>query len=116
MSFETVDFAVADGVARIRLDRPDARNAMNWQLIRDLRAAAERTVATPGVRAVLLAGTGQSFCAGGDLKEFRAAEDRGQTLFDMAADMHETVRLLRELPVPVPSHLPLPLERHLIPA
>jgi 2-(1,2-epoxy-1,2-dihydrophenyl)acetyl-CoA isomerase len=56
-----------DHVARITLDRPEAKNALSVRMRDDLVAAVRRTRADPDVRALLITGTGDSFCAGMDL-------------------------------------------------
>lgn len=76
MSYETLLFNAENGVARITINRPDAANAMNLQMARELMEVAIRCDEDPGVRAVLLSGgDGPMFCAGGDLKAFHAAGD-----------------------------------------
>lgn len=57
----------ARGVATLWLARAEKHNAMSAQMIAELHAAAEELGADDGVRAVVLAGEGKSFCAGGDL-------------------------------------------------
>ena len=61
---------VRDGVAHIRLNRPEASNGMNVELLTGLQDAIGRCSADAGVRVVLLSGEGPNFCAGGDVKEF----------------------------------------------
>jgi len=56
-----------DHVARITLDRPDAKNALTVEMRDDLVSAVRRCRADAGVRALLLTGTGDAFCAGMDL-------------------------------------------------
>lgn len=56
-------------VATIYLNRPDSRNALNWELVTSLRRAIESVSADEAVRVVVLRGRGKSFCAGADLKE-----------------------------------------------
>jgi 2-(1,2-epoxy-1,2-dihydrophenyl)acetyl-CoA isomerase len=68
-------FEQKDGVATITLDRPDAANAIDLALGRELMHAAIRCDEDPNVRAVLLTGAGKMFCAGGDLKAFAAHGD-----------------------------------------
>jgi methylglutaconyl-CoA hydratase len=60
------------GVATLRLSRPGKHNAMSGEMIGELTEAAERLGADPGVRCIVLAGEGPSFCAGGDLEWMRA--------------------------------------------
>ncbi|HSF63990.1 MAG TPA: crotonase/enoyl-CoA hydratase family protein [Paracoccaceae bacterium] len=71
--FQTITVATdARGVATITLNRPDKRNAMSATMMDDLSAAAAQLGADPAVRAVVLTGAGDSFCAGGDLDWMRA--------------------------------------------
>ena len=72
MTYETLNYEVRNQVARITLNRPDAANALNLALGRDLMDASLRTDADPEVRAILITGAGRFFCAGGDLKSFAA--------------------------------------------
>ncbi len=59
-------------VARVWLDRPDMRNALNGVLIRDLAATFSALAADDsGVRAIVLGGSGKAFCAGADLAFMR---------------------------------------------
>jgi len=57
-----------EGVLRVTLDRPDARNALTVEMRDDLLAAVRRARADDEVRALLLSGAGGSFCAGMDLR------------------------------------------------
>lgn len=59
---------VADGIARLTLNRPERRNALSWSLISELREALAAAKADPDVRVVVLSGAGdKAFCAGADL-------------------------------------------------
>ena len=62
-----------DGVGEIVLARPDRRNALDYAAVLELVDALEQLEADDAIRAVLLYGEGRSFCAGGDLAEFRSA-------------------------------------------
>lgn len=78
MSYETLLTALEDGVARIVLNRPEARNALSRTLVQELEAALAAFEADPAARVVVLSGAGdKAFCAGADLK---GAGDRGTTL------------------------------------
>lgn len=61
--------SVQGGVAHLVLNRPEARNALNMAVKRQLAEAVERVAADDSVRAVLLSGAGGSFCSGGDIAE-----------------------------------------------
>jgi len=68
MDLETVIYTVDAGVARITMNRPEKRNALNHQLLDDLDAAFSAAEEDPDVRVIVLAGNGPSFSAGYDLK------------------------------------------------
>ena len=67
MSLETVIYEVKDNIARITMNRPEKRNALNHALLQDLDAAFEQADNDPEVRVAILAGAGKAFCAGYDL-------------------------------------------------
>ncbi len=73
---DVVLYEVADRVATVTLNRPEARNALSRDLRRELPAALERADADPGVDVVILTGADPAFCAGLDLKELGAGENR----------------------------------------
>jgi methylglutaconyl-CoA hydratase len=76
MSSALVLFDVKPPAAIITLHRPDKRNALNRQLIRELRAAFERALNDKPVRCVIVAGAGSAFCAGMDLAELAETLDQ----------------------------------------
>ena len=72
MSEGTVHYELADGVATIVMDRPEAKNALNRALREGLWAAFRRFVAEDAALVAVLASVGDVFCAGADLKEMAA--------------------------------------------
>lgn len=64
-------YEATGAVARITLDRPDARNAYSTAMIESLVAALDAAEADSAVRAIVLTGAGKAFHAGGDLKQMR---------------------------------------------
>lgn len=66
---------ITDGIARIRLNRPEASNAVDAELLRELHAAVLRVHADATVRVAVLSGEGRNFCAGGDVKTFLGKGD-----------------------------------------
>ena len=102
MSYETLDFSVAAGVATITLNRPANMNAMSPLMGAELHAAALQIDANQNVRAVVLTGAGKVFCAGGDLGEFAAAGDGARTLImKMTGDLHLALSRLARNAAPV---------------
>ena len=87
--FETITVQVKGPVARVRLNRPDVRNALSFAMVRELLAcftALRDDPAYRAVRAVVLCATGKTFCAGGDLRDMtRPAEEQQAALAQVDA-------------------------------
>jgi len=82
LTFETLSLeSVDEHVTIVRLNRPDASNALNTQMGRDLVHYFEEVALDPAsLRCVVLTGSGdKAFCAGGDLKERRGMTDEQWT-------------------------------------
>ena len=75
MADQRVTVEITDGVADVRLARPDKRNALDAAMFAGLVTTGERLKSEPGVRAVVLSGEGQDFCAGLDFGSFQAMRD-----------------------------------------
>jgi len=78
MNFETIDYHVEAGLARLVLNRPERLNAINRQMTADLRAAVTAANEDVSVRVLVLSGAGRAFCAGYDLDWGTKAEDATQ--------------------------------------
>lgn len=87
-------------VALVRLNRPNALNAVNAQLAQDLAKVVHQLDGDEKVRAVILTGKGRAFCAGGDLAEFKAAADPKQFIHDLAGNVHKSVMRIRGMNAP----------------
>jgi 2-(1,2-epoxy-1,2-dihydrophenyl)acetyl-CoA isomerase len=101
---ETIDYAVRDGVAHVRLNRPEARNAINLRMGEDTLAVAQRIQADPEVRCVLIAGNGPSLTVGGDITFFTENAEPGtygQLFARMTRPFHEAFRILNRIDVPI---------------
>ena len=98
---ESVNYAVTDGVAHIRLNRPDAANALNLPAAQQLRAAAVRAGEDDEVRAVLVTGAGSRFCAGGDVRSFVEADDQAAYLRELATEADAATTAIAALEKPV---------------
>ena len=89
---------VADGVATLILNRPDALNALNSQLRRELLAAIKAAARDEGTRAVVITGAGRGFCAGADLRG-GSGEREFRTV--LTAEYNPLIEAIRNLPKPV---------------
>ena len=76
MAYHTLELEIRSGVARITLNRPQAANALDLQMAKELLAVALRCDEDRTVRAVLIGAEGSMFCAGGDLNAFHAAGEK----------------------------------------
>jgi len=90
----------ADGVLRLTLNRPEARNALSVELMTALVAALGRAADDPHSRVVVIAGAGPAFCAGHDLRELRQ-DPRRETYQRIFALCSELMLAIVRLPKPV---------------
>ncbi|MFJ9562847.1 enoyl-CoA hydratase/isomerase family protein [Streptomyces fuscichromogenes] len=91
-----------DGIAHLRLNRPEASNGMDVPFLQALHAAVLRCHGEPRVRAVLLTGEGPHFCAGGDVRTFAAkGEHLPDYLREATAWLQISASALLQLQAPV---------------
>ena len=102
MSYEQILYEEREGVAWIRLNRPDRLNALTAHLSAEALDAVERAGSDPELRCLVITGEGRGFCAGQDLQEFA---ERGQDGLDIAEHLRSgynvLITALVELPKPV---------------
>jgi 2-(1,2-epoxy-1,2-dihydrophenyl)acetyl-CoA isomerase len=97
-----IRYDLADAVATITLDRPDAMNSLTVEVKRALLDALRRAAGDRGVRAVLLTGSGRAFCAGQDLREHAANLEAGRGLAGTVREHYNPiVELIATMPKPV---------------
>ncbi len=89
-----------DGIATLTMNRPAQMNLLTTEMLTALQAAFDAIEKDKGVKAVILAAAGKSFCAGHDLKEIRALGDQEKIagLFVQCSRMMMTIQ---KLPQPV---------------
>jgi methylglutaconyl-CoA hydratase len=99
---ESIRLVVSEGIARVTLARPEARNAFNAQTIEQLHDVFARITAADDVRAVVLAGEGKVFCGGADIGWMRESLELS---FDAnvadAERMSDMFRTIDNCPKPV---------------
>jgi enoyl-CoA hydratase/carnithine racemase len=91
-TFETLLYAVEEGIATITLNRPDKLNAFNTQMMKDMIAAFDATDADDAVRVVIVTGAGRGFCAGADLAGGAQTFDYSSRAGDGQADLAARTR------------------------
>jgi 2-(1,2-epoxy-1,2-dihydrophenyl)acetyl-CoA isomerase len=103
MELGTVECTIADRVAWITLNRPDALNAWTVELGHDLRTALDRAADDPEVRAIVLTGAGRAFSSGADLKAGGVLDEHGKP--DVRTPLREVynplIHRVRTVPKPV---------------
>jgi enoyl-CoA hydratase/carnithine racemase len=114
MSDRVVISLAEDGVADVRLNRPDKLNALDAEMFEALVAAGDGLAREPGLRAVVLSGEGRAFCAGLDFASFQQTAEPGvrpaRNLFERsggspANHAPRAAWVWKELPVPVVAAL-----------
>jgi enoyl-CoA hydratase/carnithine racemase len=111
---DLVTITKVDGVADVRLNRPDKYNALSPEMFEAIVAAGESLLDAKDVRVVVLSGNGRGFCAGLDFSSFqgmagggqRAPRASAQTLFERPSDQPENraqrpAMVWKRMPVPV---------------
>ena len=93
MQFSLVDVVVEDGVATVRLNRPEAMNALNETLVAQLGAALDELNAREDVSTIILEGAGKAFVAGADVKFFvdKIRADAISDIYNFTAFGHEVL-------------------------
>jgi methylglutaconyl-CoA hydratase len=95
-------YQTADGVARVTLNRPEKRNALDGEVVAALRGALAEAGGDKSVRAILIDGSGKDFCSGADLAALAHVAGAGvlDNLED-ARNMAEVFLAMRRAPKPV---------------
>lgn len=100
-----ISFSVEEGVATLRLNRPEVRNAIDDAMRGEMIAALEQAASDPAIRALVITGEGQAFCAGGDVRGMKTrlaapAEEVAYNGWRRQQRTHRAVSLLHNLPKP----------------
>ena len=99
---EVVKLAIAGGVATIVLNRPHVMNAMDGEMMQQLRPVTESVEKDASVRAVVLRGEGAAFMAGGDVAVFhQQLADLPELIVTWGREMHAAFLALRRMGKPV---------------
>jgi enoyl-CoA hydratase/carnithine racemase len=104
MSGDELVFEIEDGIATIRLNRPERMNAFTMPMIDAWGDAIEACRRDDKVRVVVLTGTGKGFCSGGDVRAMRDRQQDGETAFQRKQWVYDHIlripRLLEDFDKP----------------
>jgi len=99
---EPVRLEITEGIARLTLNRPEAYNALDMELVDALSERLIELAEDQSVIAVVITGEGKAFCAGGDLRWVSDSDkSNGAALYDLAANFHQSILSIRRMPKPV---------------
>ena len=98
-----VELRVKDGIAGIFLNRPEKSNALNSAVLEELFSRLREIEDIPGLRVVVLAGNGRTFCGGADVAEMAGLKPGSAKKF--ITRIHACCDVIRHLPVPVVARL-----------
>ena len=93
--YQKILYAVAAGVARITLNRPDKRNALDAEIIAEIRGVLREAAVDENARVVLLTGAGKDFCSGADLAALQRISEA--TVMENVADARNLADLFIEM-------------------
>ena len=105
MTTTGIEYLLEDGIATLRINRPEVRNAIDDATRGEMIAALEEAVADPAVRALVFTGAGVAFCAGGDVRGMKQrlsapAEEVAFNGWRRQGRTHRAVSLLHLFPKP----------------
>ena len=97
MDYQTIRFERDGALARVTLARPERRNALSLECMRELLDCFDAIGADGQLRAVILAAEGKAFCAGHDLSEMTALQSSEyRTLFDVCSELMMKIQSIRQ--------------------
>ena len=98
---EGIVYSVSDGIATIRLNRPEVKNALTFEVADTWADLIEGARHDDDVRCVVVTGTGRAFCGGGDLDRLAGTRPPIETWRRLDEHMHRVARALDRFPKPV---------------
>ena len=103
VNFNTIEFAINEGVATLTLNRPKSLNSFTIEMHGEIREVMQQVIDDAGIRCLVITGAGRGFCAGQDLGD-RAETDDGDVP-DVGASVEKNynplIRSIMNLPKPV---------------
>src|ERR1044071_6780728 len=97
-----IDTEQRGNILAITLNRPDAYNALNLDMMKMLGEALTSAATDPAIEGVFLTGNGKAFCSGGDLKWIsQQADSAGAVLYRLAPEFHNSIERIRRMEKPI---------------
>lgn len=105
--FRLVRSDIHDGIATLTINRPDAMNALNEEVVSQLEAAFHAAAGNPSVRGIVIAGSGKAFVAGADIRYFVRHIEAGTigTIAEFTKRGQALLRAFETCPKPVIARL-----------
>jgi enoyl-CoA hydratase len=100
MNYENIIYSIEDGIAIIKLNRPERFNALNKKLMEELENAIDRISVDDGIKSVMITGDEKSFAAGADINEIREIKE-ASTAFNFAKGVGRVYNKIENLEKPV---------------
>ena len=94
-SYSKILYHLDDGIARLTLNRPEKKNALDAELVSEIKDAVRASARDPQVRVLLLSGAGSDFCSGADLSGLQRTSDAG--VLENMADARNMAELFVEM-------------------
>jgi 2-(1,2-epoxy-1,2-dihydrophenyl)acetyl-CoA isomerase len=103
MSYQYITMATEGAIAKLTMNRPEVLNAVSMQMAQELLDAIEKLHQDKSIRAVILAGSGRAFSAGGDVKQMRSiVDDNPAQYFAAPLEVYnQLIMAMRRLPKPL---------------
>ncbi|TFG25317.1 MAG: enoyl-CoA hydratase/isomerase family protein [Promethearchaeota archaeon] len=101
--FKTIELEIKgeNGFAVIYFNRPNARNAFNYELVSEFCECLRIISRSPTIKCLIITGKGKVFSVGGDIKEFNIANDPVDYMANLVSKLHEGIGLLKSMSFPI---------------
>ena len=99
MAFKNIQTEYRESILIARINRPEVKNAMNVQFIRDLDCLLEEVLSRKDIRAIIITGNNEAFASGGDISEMLLMGE--SQAYEVSRLVHHTFSKIETLPIPV---------------
>jgi len=100
LNYKNINYSCPNNIANIQLNRPDALNAFNMDLITELESALTEVKASQNIKLLIISANGRAFSAGADLIYFKSVVSDPKDLQRYIKKLNEVFFLIERLPIP----------------